>query len=89
MSTSEENEESKIFRPVSLRVRSTKKPTLVSQMGKSFYEKGMETRNQHSPVLEIEPLTCRLNHARLPLNRQNYAKKPFECEIWNITDSFT
>ncbi|XP_052673739.1 uncharacterized protein LOC128155893 [Crassostrea angulata] len=87
--TNEENEESNKFRPVSPRVRSSKKPTLVSQMGKSFSENGMETRNQHSPVVDIEPLTCRLNLARLPLDRQINAKKPSEYEIWNITDSFT
>lgn len=58
-------------------------------MGESFYKNGMETRNQHSPVVEIEPLTYRHNLARLPLNGQKYAKKPFEYEIWNINDSFT
>lgn len=75
MNTNKENEESKKFRPVSPRVRSSKKPTLVSQMGKSFSENGMETRNQHSPVVDIEPLTCHLNLAKSPLDRQKNEKK--------------
>lgn len=89
MNTNKENEESKKFRPVSPRVRSSKKPTLVSQMGISFSENGMETRNQHSPVVDIEPLTCHLNLAKSPLDRQKNEKNPSEYEIWNITDSFT